>query len=175
MSLTNHASKSPQGRMPVVILIDMQTGFFPGIREERKEQLVASQRSILCHCADQDIPVCVLEFNNYGETIPELADLLAKIPRVKTLLKSHDDGFTNPELKETLDGWEAEKLIIMGINADYCVLETAKSAIRNEFQIVTAPSLIAGLPSHSEDDSIDWYSRNGTVRKRLLPLVRNVA
>jgi len=154
-----------------VVLIDMQVRFVPNVREDRKPSLIDSQKKILAYCAEHDVPVCIVEFAGYGETISDLHEILKKIPRTKIVEKYEDDAFSNPELKQTLSTWGVNTLLLMGINADYCVKKTAASAIQNKFRILTAPSLISGQRKHSKDDSIEWYAANGTVVEDALSVI----
>ena len=48
----------------------------------------------------------------------------------------------------------------MGINADYCVKETANGAIDEGFSIFTAKDLLSGMDHHSLDNSEEWYEDN---------------
>lgn len=154
-----------------ILLIDMQVHFVPKVREDRKPSLIDAQKQILAYCAEHDVPVCIVEFAGYGETISDLQEILTKIPRAKIVEKYEDDAFSNPELKQTLSTWGVNMLLLMGINADYCVKKTATSAIRNKFRILTASSLISGQREHSEDDSIGWYAANGTVVEDALSVI----
>lgn len=163
--------RSLRHRNLAVILIDMQEDFFQNIREKRKRRIVEAQRSVLKRCIRHDIPVCVVEYKDCGATLPELCELLAEVPRKITLSKDHDDAFTNRELSKTLKSWRVGRLVLMGINADACVLATARSAIRRGYEIITSKFLIAGTPWHSENDSIDWYSKNGCVVRNILPML----
>ena len=52
-----------------VILIDMQSGFIDEIEANKRAEIISGQISILKECAEKDIPVIVLEFKTYGETI----------------------------------------------------------------------------------------------------------
>ncbi|NTW13898.1 MAG: cysteine hydrolase [Candidatus Moranbacteria bacterium] len=154
-----------------VILIDMQEPFFKNIRTKHKGRILRAQKSALRQCIRHDIPVCVVEYVDCGDTLPDLRELLRKVPRTVTLVKSKDDAFTNRKLAKVLKDWHAGRLILMGINADACVLDTAQSAVRRGYEIITAPALIAGTSWHSENDSIDWYSKNGSVVRSVLPIL----
>lgn len=148
----------------VVILIDMQTTFVKNIREGVLPGLISTQTKVLQYCTKKDIPIAVLEHTyDNGKTIPELDVLLQRVPRTKTLLKNKDDGFIDTKLHEVLRSWKATRLLLMGINAEYCVLSTAMSAIRHGYKIITSPNLISGQNHHDPTDCTGWYSDNGSV------------
>jgi nicotinamidase-related amidase len=51
----------------------------------------------------------------------------------------------------------------MGINADFCVLDTARTAIRLGYQVITSNDVIAGgRRNDSANNSIDKFERIGT-------------
>lgn len=146
-----------------VILVDMQCHFIGQIRHSAKSSLIKNQQRILQSCQENDIPICVLEYIGSGETISRLAKKLKCVPRVRTIKKCHDDGFRDTELDRVLENWGVSNILLMGINAEYCVKETAKSALKHGYRIMTAPGLISGSAQHDPTDCIEWYTRNGTL------------
>ena len=65
--------------MLVVILIDMQQFFIRGLKKENKERIIANQIFIIRWCAQENIPIVVLEYEKYGETIDVLIEELKKV------------------------------------------------------------------------------------------------
>ena len=154
-------AKAKKQRRVAVILIDMQKRFVCDLRREDKERIIPSQIEVIRFCAENAIPLVVLNFMGFGNVITELAVEIAKVPKRITLARDDNDGFVNPELEEYLFDNKIETVILMGINADFCVKATGHSAIQNGFKIATAESLIAGLPYHREDNNAPWYRKNG--------------
>lgn len=160
-------------REPVAVLIvDMQSGFLENHTEEAQQNLISAQVKIISECAEQDVPVIVLEFDadHYGPTVPQIMNELKHVPRVSRLGKTWDDGFTNPDLHEALKALGIEKLVLMGINASYCVRATAKSAVRKGYRIFTADDLISDASHIPAGKSESWYQVNGTFFSGTLTL-----
>ena len=154
-------SQSKKNYNLTVLLIDMQPRLLSLVRE--KEKLIENQIEIIRWCAKEDIPLVVLEFEGAGETIDVLRKEIEKVPRVKTIQKKHDDGFTSQKLEKQLKIFDSKTLLLMGINADYCVKETAIGAMKKGFVIATSNALISGWRVHSSDNSLPFYKENGIV------------
>ena len=78
---------------------------------------------------------------------------------MKVIEKQYNDGFSGTDLKDTLEKMGAKRLLLMGINSDSCVRETADSALKFGFKIVTSKDVIASRNTNG----IFWYKRNGGV------------
>ncbi|MEA2097834.1 MAG: isochorismatase family protein [Patescibacteria group bacterium] len=144
----------------VVILIDMQQIFLDGLKKKNRERIIANQIFIIRWCAQENIPVVVLEYRGSGETIDVLAKELKKIEDLRIILKSYDNGFYYTELKDVLEERNAKNLFLMGINASACVKRTAIGAREEGFSIITSNDVIGG---NNDDNSISWYVENGIV------------
>lgn len=144
----------------VVILIDMQQEFINEFKHGEEKRIIPKQISVIRQCARFGIPVVVLEYRNCGHTIAALADELKNVANVKTIVKRQNDGFKNTALEYKLRDMNAKQLFFMGINSQYCVKETAESAIKLGFTVVTSNDVITGP---NDDNDIDWYKKNGTV------------
>ncbi len=158
-----------------VLLIDMQPRFLQGLDEIRREKLVAYQMSVIRYCADCNISLVVVGFDEES-TIETLTRATEAVPRCEKVTKNTADAFSRPELLNYLRGWNIDGVVLMGIYAEECVKETAKSAIGNHLEIATSGELIADvirlkiaksgkLTSFANDDggvlNPRWYKRHG--------------
>lgn len=156
-----------------VLLIDMQPFFLYFLEKWRKYFLIENQAAVLRLCAAYDIPVAVLEFKGGGETISCLNEIAKRARRNSTFYKCCDDGFKSPELNETLLQWSINILLLMGINAPYCVKETAASALRSGYRIATAGDLIGNMEG-DRTEYTSWYMRNGIYRPTYPELLKDL-
>jgi len=147
-----------------IVLVDMQAGFVGGLRTGSLKRIVPNQKRVLKLASNRRIPVAVLEFKGYGETLPELTELAKACPGYTAFEKYVDSGFSSGAFISWLENHaKAKSLFLMGINAGYCVKATAAGAIRRGYKIVIHPDMIAGMSHHRDDDHIGWYRKNGTV------------
>ena len=160
-----------------VVIIDMQPEFLKALRFRAVLRLIAEQVRIIRECARQDVPVFVIEFSDEGETDYELARELARVPRVFRFKKTENDAFTNAGFEHALDAEGVTRLLLMGVNASYCVLETAYSARKKGYDVRIGWNLIADATCINfltrwvdKWRSIRWYARNGNARLRVRTL-----
>lgn len=154
-----------------VLLIDMQDSFLKEVAEEEKRREIPYQLDVLDYCKDNNIPVIVLEYELYGETVPVLKKKVDSLPVKEYITKSYDDGFfelkttkrshtygriiklldeklldddfLKTEVEDKLRAYGIDSILLMGINASGCVLRTAESAVKLGFKIITSKDLIA--------------------------------
>jgi len=151
-----------------VLLIDMQDGFLDSLE---KKLLVPNQIQVLKFCKEKEIPVMVFEYKRFGRTTSSLVMELKNIPRknVYWFEKTDNDAFSVSDFYFLLKRKKITKLLLMGINAAFCVFDTAKTAIRVGFTIMTSEDLIAG---YKDEDGrfravcqdFSWFEANGIAK-----------
>ncbi len=160
------------------LLIDMQPQFLRNVLKDTRKMLLSAQRQILQFCAQERIPTIVLEYVGEGKTVYCLQQKVELVQTHFTINKYDNDGFLTISLDEDLRSLNATDLIVMGINASYCVKETCDSAIKKSYRLHTARDCIGNC--HCCAVSFDWYVQNSTlywnssqliecVRKSLAP------
>lgn len=147
-----------------VILIDMQDGFLGALWGKKRDELIGAQVRVLEYCTKNDVPVFVLEYRHHGKTVEELRRSLGRVPRVHTIPKSFDDGFDRTDLDQQLRAVGAGHLLLMGINASFCVYDTARSARKLGYSLITATSLILDVNTRmTMRRAYRWYRVNGIM------------
>lgn len=148
---------------PAVILMDMQEYFLKGRSEEHKNSLIQSQLEVITYCAETDAPLIVIEYNLDSpeikgcllETVPCLSERVCSVPRNKKVIKNTDNALlsSRPNLRRLLRSFEADYLVLMGINASACCKSTALTCLDRGYKIRTSADLI------SDDISYDLMSK----------------
>ncbi len=145
-----------------VLLIDMQDYFLEDISSEEKAREIPYQLDVLDYCKEKSIPVFVLEYKDSGPTIKVLKDKVDSLEKKTYITKSHDNGFIGTNLAEQLKEYSIDTLLLMGVNATACVVDTAYGALKEGFNIMTSKELIADPPYfRSLDEGVRWYSVYG--------------
>jgi nicotinamidase-related amidase len=145
------------------LLIDMQPDFVEDLLPSKAEEIIAAQITVLRHCARSGIPVIVLEFITHGRTLPGLWAEAERVVGMQRVIKERDDGFRGTPLSRMLADQKAKSLLLMGINASFCVFETARTAVQLGYRIVTASDLIADSRRDTWGGQSLWYKANGTL------------
>jgi nicotinamidase-related amidase len=156
------------------LLIDMQEKFVRSLCLMDREMLVRSQTAVIRHCAAHDTPLIVLEFVDYGKTISELRTEIEEVPRASFITKSSNNGFRKTGLEEMPEMRRADSLLLMGINASYCVLATAKCAVEKRYRVITAFDLIANGNDIDQKVTLDDAQKWLTKKCEVLPNVGHI-
>jgi hypothetical protein len=142
----------------------MQAGFLRRLSEEELAALVDAQVAVIRHCVAQKYPIVLVETHGEGSTIPQLYREVMQTNFV-TITKHDDDGFRGTELRRILQSLAVDALLLMGVNANACVKETAITAKDLGFRIITAEDLIKDCCAcciHTDKFRV-WYQDNATL------------
>lgn len=145
-----------------VLLVDMQEHFTMNLRPGERARIAANQIAALEECRRKGTLVIVISYGGCGKTTPELRPELRRLRHVIRFTKWTQGAFSSPKLAGILRRFGITKVFLMGINADACVLDTADGALAYGFAIATSNDVISGKVGDSEDNSADWYRKNGT-------------
>ncbi len=157
---------------PGVLLMDMQEHCLNLPSSPARDMLVPSQLEVLSYCAQNDVPVIVIEFcNKPNKTLPVLFDRVLSAPRNRLVQKYGVDAFYDAELNldNLLVQLEIDYLLLMGVSASKCVRATASSALDLGYRIGTAVDLIAEYLSvknngfFMSDETVNYYRRSGDI------------
>lgn len=170
----------------VLVVVDVQEKLYPLM--QGRESLVANLGILLGAAARLGVPVLVTEQypRGLGATIGGLDTGAA--PRIA---KSAFSAFGEPEFVAALRGLERGTLVLAGIEAHICVLQTALDGRERGFDIhVVADAVATRIPGNlapgleraraagseittTESVVFEWLERAGTDDFRaILPLIR---
>lgn len=150
-----------------IIIIDMQDFFLKNFMKEIPPILIKNQLSVIDICISKKIPLIVLEYKCRGifrgETTKQLNNKIKNIPHSKVLIKENNSGFTDTNLSEILGNIKCKKLLLMGVNANGCVQDTAISAIRKGYKVIVSKGVMASSGRKDMELSKrneNWYKEN---------------
>lgn len=149
-----------------VVVVDMQKYFLMGHPKDAIRRMLRSQRRVLKHCTQNDIPIILIEydsigFTDYGRTLNGLRDLVGEATYGHILRKHTNGGFTNPELERVLRSIRVKNLGFMGINASSCVMETSAGAFDRGYNVFSAEGLVEDSDKGKQIYSSWIRSNNG--------------
>lgn len=127
------------------LLIDMQPGFANvnhALTDAQKARVIRPQAFVLRSLSERGIPVAVMEYRGaWGRTNQVLLDAIGTGTH-SIILKPGNSAFSAPELEPQLAAWGARRLIVMGANRGYCVLESVRSAAAKGFEVHVPDRLV---------------------------------
>lgn len=128
-----------------VLVVDVQARLLPAM--EDPEAVLASGRILLAAAGELGLPVTVSEQYpaGLGPTVPELAPP----PGTEVLAKTEFSCLSNPAIAARLAGLDRPQLVVLGIEAHVCVLQTVVQAVAEGF----APCVVAdGVSSRRREN-----------------------
>lgn len=128
----------------LLLMIDIQEKFRSVIAE--MEKVIGNAKTLLRGCNILDIPVVVTEQypQGLGPTVEELADLIPE-----PMEKVHFSCFGDERITKKIEEYERNNLVLMGIEAHVCVLNTALDAFDREY---TSHVVVNAVSSREEID-----------------------
>lgn len=164
----------------VLIIVDMQDFFLQHFSPATKKELIENQLKIIDLCIKNNLPIVALEYKCRGvfrgETINVLKKRIAKAQSV-TIIKERNSGFTQTNLEEVLKNLKVKNIILMGVNANGCVQDTAIGAIHRGYQVITSFGIMASASRKDmclSKKNEDWFIKNTFYFENLESLLRSL-
>jgi len=168
MIKVNHLKKNT-----AVIIVDMQSFFLDNFTPKNRKLLIMNQIKTIKLCVKNKLPFFILEYRCRGifrgELIQKL-DKMIKNTQKEIIIKESNSGFTNTNLDLILNNLKIKQILIMGINANGCVQDTAIGAIRRGYRVITASGIIASSSRKDLELSVKnlkWYKKNTTFCEKV--------
>jgi nicotinamidase-related amidase len=113
---------------PVLVVIDMQENF-PAARNPKT---LAACKQLIADAIMHVNPIIFVEYSLNGQTLTDLTSMVESYELKFRIHKSQDDG--SRDIQECLDRCKVipKKLIVCGVNTNFCVLSTVQGLHRSE-------------------------------------------
>jgi nicotinamidase-related amidase len=155
----NHKTKPKTA----LIIVDSQYGFLHDINRYELESESDNQVEIIRFAKQNNFPIYVLELKNKGKTRKKIRKEISNYPYTK-ITKPHGSGFDKTNLDDLLKDQDIENVILMGVNASICVLQTAKDASRKDYRVLTSSDIIQDATYFAaKNESLDQYQNLGKL------------
>ncbi|HDM08924.1 MAG TPA: isochorismatase family protein [Desulfobacteraceae bacterium] len=168
-----------------LVVIDVQERLVQAVQE--RESLVGNIIKLMKFARLSHLPVVITEQQKLGPTVPEISSLVSLL---RPITKLTFDCFKNAEFVDRIQGLGKKTLIVAGIEAHICVLQTAIHGVSTHRLHVVADAISsrslhdkemaisrmvhAGVTITSTETVIyEIMGQAGTeLFKKVLPLVR---
>ena len=171
----------------VLVIIDMQERLVPAMQAPART--IRNSRTLLTSASEVGVPVILTEQYpaGLGRTVPELTGEKGTI----VLEKMHFSCMEDPTFAATLKALGRKQIILAGMEAHICVVQTAASLIEQNFQVFVVSDATASRTLESERACVarlsaggvgivttemvvfEWLGKAGTPTfKKLLPLIK---
>jgi nicotinamidase-related amidase len=158
----------------LLLLVDMQQRLVPAMADAGA--LVAHCGNLLRAAEELHVPVIASEQypKGLGPTIPELSELAPH-----RLEKLEFSAYANPAIKDELVRSARSQIVLAGIEAHVCVLQTGLELVAAGYQVFVAADAVASRRAESRAVALDRLSRAGatpvTVEMVLFEWLRSAA
>jgi len=152
----------PQGILnrvdSVLIVIDVQEKFKPAI--SRWDETVANISKLIRGCKTLGVPIIATEQypKGLGRTVPEIIELLESQPIEKITFSC----FGEQKFKQKLEALNRRQLIICGIEAHVCALNTALDARAGGYEVHYVVDAISSRKQSDKDIAVERVKQSGT-------------
>jgi nicotinamidase-related amidase len=159
-----------------VLLVDMQERLVPAIAGAA--ELIAACRVLLQAAAGLGLPLTVSEQypKGLGPTVEALADLA---PPARRFAKLEFSCCANPGLREQLSQAGRGQVVLAGVEAHVCVLQTALELLDAGYAVHVVTDAVASRRAESRAVALDRLARAGatpvTVEMVLFEWLRSAA
>ncbi len=139
-----------------LLVIDMQNAIFPVFDEDR---LLDNVVSLISKAESEDVPIVYLQFNDNGSFRSGSYGWQFHIrlnPRTEDVIvqKWYQDSFQETRLENVLLSRLVGRVVIVGLQSQYCVRETGYGALRRHYSVV----LVEDAHSTNEADAASVIS-----------------
>ena len=141
----------------VLVLVDVQERLVPAIAE--KESVVNNIVRLAKFSRIIHLPVLLTEQEKLGDTLPEISGV---IPEVQAVKKVHFNCFGSEVFREKIKEPDAKVLILAGIEAHICVLQTALSGL-SEFKVHVVSDAISSRSVHNREVALTRMVQTGVT------------
>lgn len=142
-----------------LLVVDVQARLLPAMAEP--EAVLASARILLAAAGELGLPVTVSEQYpaGLGPTVPELA----LPPGTEVMAKTEFSCLRNPAIAERLARLDRPHLVVLGIEAHVCVLQTVVEAAAASFVPCVVADGIASRRRENRDLALARMQSAGAV------------
>lgn len=143
-----------------LLLVDLQSGLAPHVHAG--EEVVSSCANLLAGARLLEVPVVVSEHypKGLGRTVSALAE---QIHDEEVFAKNHFSCMSDPDLRARLIAGKRSMLIIAGMEAHVCVMQTALEARACGLTVVVVADAVGSRRESDRDLALDRMARAGIM------------
>ena len=141
----------------VLVIIDMQERLVPAVMEN--DHLVANAKRLIKFSNLTQVPIIVTEQEKLGSTLPELREL---IPSFAPINKLSFNCFKAPNFERRVQELGKRTLVLLGVEAHICVLQTALHGL-NHYSVHVIADAVSSRTLQNKDIALRRMESAGVV------------
>ena len=138
--------KVPLEKIDLVVVVDVQNYYANIIHNGSNEMFLSNTKEVLKYFNKRGIKVIFVEYADSGMTLPEMYDIIEKQTQKTTCVKYTTGAFDSGDFKEVFEKetQKSQNILILGLENNFCLLETVKKALLLKYNIVISYDLMTG-------------------------------
>lgn len=155
----------PRPESSVLLIVDLQERLLPAVTAP--DAVVERTRILLEGALALGVDVLVTEQypKGLGHTVPVIADLLSR--NSETIEKTGFSAFAEPSFRTKLVATPKKTLIVAGIEAHICVLQTVLDALDDGFEVICVADAVSSRKPENRELALEAMRRAGA---QVLPV-----
>ncbi len=151
----------PRPESSVLVIVDLQERLLPVVVEP--DAVIARSRILLEGALALGVDVLVTEQypKGLGHTVPPIADLLSR--NSETVEKTGFSAFAEPSFRTKLVATPKKTLIVAGIEAHICVLQTVLDALDDGFEVICVADAVSSRKPENRELALETMRRAGAL------------
>jgi len=131
----------------MLLVVDVQDKLIDSIHE--KDRIIINIRALVEVACALGLPVQVTEQAKLGATVAEIREVLERCGLYKPVVKEYFSCYQDDGFRELIQGTSPSHIILCGIEAHICVMQSALDLIVNNYQVYLA---VDAVSSHRRGD-----------------------
>ena len=140
------SGKIPLNKIDLVVVVDVQEHYSRIIHNGSNEMFLYNVKQILKYFDKNDVKIIFVEFADSGMTLPEVYDIIEKRTQKIICTKYTVGAFDSGDFKDILEkeSQSSENVLMLGLENNYCLLETVKKGLELKYNVVISYDLMTG-------------------------------
>ncbi|MEA1925193.1 MAG: isochorismatase family protein [Candidatus Altiarchaeota archaeon] len=131
----------------MLLVVDVQDKLIDSIHE--KDRVIANIRALIEAACTMGLSVQVTEQEKLGSTVAGIKEVLERNSLYNPVVKEYFSCYRDDDFRETLKEESPSNIILCGIEAHICVMQSALDLIANKYQVYLVEDAVS---SHSGGD-----------------------
>lgn len=134
--------------MSTLVIIDMQ----PEFTTASNPSVIAGVVHQIRLAKNRKAGIVIVEYNDSGDTLEPIVNAIGEYVRKTTVIKKGDDGSREVMRAIHRKGFDNSKVRLCGVNAGYCVRDTAVGLLEWQNSVIEVAKEACGFYDRGDDE-----------------------
>jgi len=146
----------------VFVMIDVQEGLVKAMEAKIADLVLRNLKILIAFSTHLDIPLVVTEQypKGLGPTVSEIRQALASVSPIEKIAFS---CCGTRDFNERLDGLRRTQILVTGMEAHVCVLQTAGDLLQTGYEVHVVADAVCSRKKLDWETSLRWMEKKGAI------------